>query len=102
MTPTNQHLIEFKKVLFEDIYQKDPEQHIVQMENQLDLQERISIRFPLHLKTAEDIQNLLKMTPFFWRSSKEKQKELLKFDELQVTIDVVLWIFKLPMSYNIS
>lgn len=93
VTPASQHLIEFRKILFEEVYEKDAEQVMEKMIGEFDLQEQVAIQFPLHLKSEEDIKNLLKMTPFFWRSSKEKQEMLMSCGELDVSVDVILWVF---------
>ncbi len=84
--------------MFNDIHEKEIDHSLDQIQEQLTLEEKIPIHFSLSLQSAKDIQNLLKMTPFFWRSSKENQEKLFQLTELKVTVDVVAWCFSLKTN----
>lgn len=52
------------------------------------------ISHPLHLRTSEDIGNLLLMTPYYWHMDKPTQEQVLSMAELEIEIDIVLKIYQ--------
>lgn len=94
ISPSENHLIELRTTLYDEIKEMNTEKLLQKTENFLELIETIPIRSLLQLPSQEAIENLLKMTPFYWRASAVKKAELLSLSSLTVTLDVTLQIFK--------
>lgn len=56
------------------------------------VEERIS--FDIELNNNRDLQNLLMMTPLYWKGSIEAKAELMAMDEFTLTIDFVLRLYR--------
>ncbi|MEQ8623340.1 MAG: methyltransferase domain-containing protein [Vicingaceae bacterium] len=50
--------------------------------------------FKIELKSAEDLLQLLKMTPYYWSTGKERLEKITKKNELSVSCDFNIDIFK--------
>lgn len=94
VTPARNHLSELREFLFDELKEIDEVKLLQKTEGFFTLEESIPIQATLHLNNNVDIENLLKMTPFYWRSSMLKKELLLSQETLTVSIDVTLWIFK--------
>jgi 23S rRNA (guanine745-N1)-methyltransferase len=53
-------------------------------------QRRTNIRYRIELREHDSIQDLLAMTPHYWRASPEKKDRLTRLSYLSVGIDVHL------------
>lgn len=96
MTPNSQHLIELRETLFDEIKPIDDSKILEKSKNFFDIHSSIPFSFTIHLKSSCDIENLLKMTPYYWRCLPHKKMLLLSKQELKLTVDVILWILTLP------
>lgn len=94
VTPARNHLSELRQFLFDELKEIDEEKLLQKTAGFFTLEESIPIQASIHLTNNTDIENLLKMTPFYWRSSMLKKELLLSQEELTVSIDVTLWVFK--------
>jgi 23S rRNA (guanine745-N1)-methyltransferase len=94
VTPGERHLYELRAMLFDEVHPINTDKVLNKASDYFTLSEQIPIRHSLHLSSQEDIQNLLKMTPYGWKSYPKKQEALLKLNSLEVGIDVNLWVFK--------
>lgn len=94
VTPAHDHLLELRNELFDEVKQIDAEKQLLKSQGFFELVESVPIRASAQIESSADIDNLLKMTPFYWRSSAVKKEQLLTLDKLAVTIDVTLWVFK--------
>lgn len=94
VTPARNHLSELRQFLFDELKEIDEIKLLQKTEGFFTLEESIPIQASIHLSNNADIENLLKMTPFYWRSSMLKKELLLSQEALTVSIDVTLWIFK--------
>jgi 23S rRNA (guanine745-N1)-methyltransferase len=50
--------------------------------------------FEIDMKDSEMLQNLLKMTPYYWNTSKEVQKKIEKNKDITITCDFNITVFK--------
>lgn len=93
VTPARQHLIEYRQQLFNEIKEIDA----FKIENTLSedffLDQSLPINTTIQLK-ENDQENLLKMTPYYWKSTPQQQANLHSFCPLQVTIDVTVRVFR--------
>lgn len=53
----------------------------------------VKVNYDAVINEAEDIANLFKMTPHYWKVKEEKKKELYAYSKLELTIDVDIEIF---------
>lgn len=94
VTPARSHLFELRRFLFDELKEIDEDKLIQKMDGFFEIEESIAIHETVKLHSSSDIESLLKMTPFYWRSSQIKKDLLFAMEELEVTIDVTLWVFK--------
>lgn len=94
VTPARNHLFELRRFLFDELKEIDEDKLILKTEGFFEIEESIAIHETIKLTSSADIENLLKMTPFYWRSSMIKKELLFALEELEVTIDVTVWVFK--------
>ena len=94
VTPNDDHLIEMRQILFEEVQIKEEDKVLEKVKPLLQLTEVQPLKYTITLKTKEDIENLLKMTPFYWRVSQINKEKLLSLNELKITIDVNIWCFE--------
>jgi len=93
ITPGDAHLKELKNMLYEEINASKHENILQKTKDFLGVEQCLSLNFTLTLQSNVDIQNLVKMTPFYWRISPQKQAQLFELNELTVTIDMKIWSF---------
>lgn len=91
VTPAKQHLIELRSMLFEQVEEHTADKIFEKYSAVFDIKEQISICASFSLSSQQDIDNLLKMTPLYWKSSASKKEALRKVESLDLTLDVTLW-----------
>jgi len=94
VTPGRNHLFELRRFLFDELKEIDDEKLLQKTDGFFTLEGSIPIQATIELNSSREIEDLLKMTPFYWRSSKIKKDVLVSQENLSVTIDVTLWVFK--------
>lgn len=90
--PNANHLIQFKKIIYSEITDKSYEQYKVDTADMKFIQEQ-DVKFDVELN-KKDIENLLEMTPHFWRVKEERKAQLYTYDSIVTTIDVCIGVFK--------
>lgn len=90
--PNQDHLIEMKKVIYEDIILKEEKR------NELDpllftIVDFKNVKYSIKLD-GDNIKNLLMMTPHFWTSTLKGKERLYGLNELEVGIDIRIDIYK--------
>lgn len=87
------HLLEMKQVLYKDVKTDfyRPEKHLADF---FQLEKTVNVKYTETIKGNENIKSLFDMTPYKWRSPKEGVDRLYLLDELKVTIDVNLDLFR--------
>lgn len=86
------HLLEMKEVVYENV-RKDFYSPIKDL-NIFKYVETKNCKYKTHIKENESIKSLFNMTPYRWRSPKEGIERLFSLEELEITIDVNIDIFK--------
>ena len=91
VTANNQHLIEFKELIYDEVKVKSDE-HIRLNMNVL---ESYDFKKTIHLNCREDTINLLKMTPHYYHIKKDRRHVLDELNEFDVTIDIRITVYGL-------
>jgi hypothetical protein len=52
------------------------------------------VRYPIVIDTAEQIMNLLAMTPYYWNISAETQGRIAALSRLALTVDAYVTVFR--------
>jgi len=91
--PNQNHLIQMKKVIYDDIILKEENR------NELDpkffsIVESKDVKYDVEIDN-ENIKNLLMMTPHFWTSTLKGKERLYSLKELNVSIDIKIDVYKL-------
>ncbi len=82
------HLIELKRAIYSEAYEND-ERHDLPFGFELEKCENITYKF-----LCEDLKSLFYMTPYAFRTSTEDAAKLDKINQLEITADFVLYIYK--------
>ena len=87
------HLIELREKLYDQItkVEFDP---IKNMGDDFELIEQQQVNYQNTLSSQQQIQDLLLMTPHNWRTKAENKESLSSLEELTVTIDAQIHVFK--------
>ena len=87
------HLIELREKLYEEITKAefDP---VKNMGEDFELVDHQQVSYQNTLSSQQQIQDLLLMTPHNWRTKADKKEALASLEELTVTIDAQIHIFK--------
>ena len=84
------HLFEIKEILYDTPYKND---EMPPETTELILNEKIKVTAMVHLSSAEDIDALFRMTPYYYRTSERDKQKLLGYGELDVTVDFAIFIY---------
>ncbi len=88
VTPGAHHLFELKKNLYDEVYLNDEE---FELSDKFKIKEIVRLRYELNIHNREDISNLLKMTPYYHKSSPERIDSFLQSTgHLTTTADFVI------------
>lgn len=88
--PNSDHLIELKEILYSRVY-KTAEKIIEEESLELISQENYSKKVIIH---NNDLPNLLMMTPYQYKTSKEDLKKIEDIRNLEVTLDFKVLLYK--------
>lgn len=91
VSPHVSHLYEFKKALYENVYENEVEWLD---ENTFKLVDEILVEDKITLTNHEDIEDLFMMTPYYWKSSKETSRKVLNLNEITTTIAFEIQVYK--------
>lgn len=84
------HLIELREKLYREIKHQPHSQELKHPEDDFEHLSSVNVLAEATLNSYEDIQNLLQMTPHFWRASPQAKSALSNVAKMNVTIDVNL------------
>ncbi|MES2214402.1 MAG: methyltransferase domain-containing protein [Pseudomonadota bacterium] len=101
VTPAANHLIECRRQLFDQIKEIDSHKIEDKLEKEFSLLKFLPICYKIHIEKC-DIINLLKMTPYYWKSDPQQQKILESLPEMTVTVDMTLCLFQKKVSHDLS
>ena len=85
------HLFELKELLYDTPYKND--EMPPETEN-LQIKEKIKIREKVLLRSAEDIDALFRMTPYYYHTRPEDKMKLQGVESLEVTLDFAVYVMK--------
>lgn len=88
--PRERHLIELKEAVYKNVYLNPA---VKEQAEGLVLTGRDYIDQRLEL-SGEDLQNLFKMTPYYYKTSREGQIKMENLDSLTVSLEFALLIYK--------
>lgn len=89
-TPGSEHLLQLKRLLYDDVY-LNPETPVL-----YDGLTKIStkrIKYDFVTQTGEDNFHLFTMTPYYYKTSKEKAEKLKFADGMSITADFIVEIY---------
>ena len=89
------HLVELRHALYGDIKTKTSGDASNEYLPEFDLVESRNIEFKFCLDYADQIKDLIAMTPHAWRATKQSIEEVSKTDNLELTGNVLVQVFKL-------
>lgn len=95
VTPNENHLLELKQILYDDVY-LNKEKEII--DNNLILFHQENLEYKINLDN-EDILNLITMTPYFYKTKESKIESLIKINYLLLTINFNFSIYKKHSTY---
>ena len=95
VTPKDNHLIELKKAIYENAYLNEEE---IPSFNNLYLDKSYQSIFNSNLN-KEDLDSLIKMTPYFYKTSKDNLEKIKNIDSLNVTFAFNIYIYKKRTNY---
>ena len=84
------HLIELKQTIYDEVKIKEEDNNLLP----LNLIDRNEYTTTINVDNNEDILNLFKMTPHYYRCSKEKKDIINNLDKIELTIDIIINIYK--------
>lgn len=91
VTPAEQHLFELKSLIYrqpnEHDITKSPIEHLTLIEEQ-------KLTYPMHFGNSDDVLNLLAMTPFAFKASKELIAQIKAMTNFTCQADFVLRLYK--------
>ena len=83
--PLENHLIELKQAVYDEVYKNDS---IPSVPKGFSLISSREIKQVLHLESNEDIVNLFKMTPYYYKTGADDQKKLERISRLDISFEV--------------
>lgn len=87
--PGTKHLFEMKEILYEQPYENE----ITKYDQELYCAKSEDVMFDMQL-LQQDIINLVKMTPYFYKTKKERIEELMEQTSLHVKAHFIIQIYK--------
>jgi 23S rRNA (guanine745-N1)-methyltransferase len=89
--PLEEHLWELKCALYKEPYKNKPEKRNDEL---FKLVSQKEIKYKINLTEKEDIENLFKMTPYFYKTSREDAERLLSLDSLETMVHFGVEIYE--------
>lgn len=91
VTPAPRHLFQLREKIYQQV--NDHAQENMAPEGFIKV-EQINLAYPLKITEAQVLQDLIKMTPFFWKFNKQKMQELLSEKSWLIECDFNIEIYK--------
>ena len=89
--PLEEHLWELKCALYEKPYKNKPE---IRNEDLFELVSVNELKYEITLESSEDILNLFKMTPYYYKTSREDSERLMNKKSLSTTVHFGVEIYR--------
>ena len=91
IVPLEDHLWELKCTLYDEPYKNKPEKKNDELFELVSFDE---IKYTLNITDKDDILNLFRMTPYYYKTGKAEAERLLKLEKLETTVHFGLEIYK--------
>lgn len=92
VTPGASHLYELKKNIYDDVYLNDEE---FTLSGSLYISETVRVKYQVYLPSRDDISSLIRMTPYYHKSSPERIRSYIESAEsLTTSVDFVIRVLK--------
>ena len=93
VTPAEGHLQQLREIIYDKVtaYNVTAEDDLVK---HFYLKETREVSFNLVINAAQDITELLQMTPFYWSASQEAQERIMKLNQLETTIAFSIQLYQ--------
>ena len=92
--PGPEHLLELRQAIYPSVEKRGQPSLDVALSKGYELESEDSLHFTFHLKSAQEIQDLVSMTPHAYRMSEAGEESLKALSELSCTGDVVFRLLK--------
>jgi len=92
VSPNTGHLMELKKVIYDEIIAKEEERNYI-VEDDFTLIKQVNIRENKRF-FEEDLKHLFLMTPHYWTSSISGKERLAGLKELRITLDMNVRLYQ--------
>ena len=89
--PLENHLFGLKEKVYDKPYKNPAEELNI---NGFKLIENTEVKYTLDLHDSESIDNLFKMTPYYYKTSKQDQEKLLRLNSLQTPVEFSVLIYQ--------
>lgn len=89
--PLEDHLWELKCALYKEPYKNKPEKRNDEL---FKLVSQKEIKYKINLTEKEDIENLFKMTPYYYKTGREDAERLLSLESLETTVHFAVEIYE--------
>ena len=89
--PLEDHLWELKCALYKEPYKNKPEIRNDEIFKLVSVKE---IKYKIKLTENEDILNLFRMTPYYYKTGREETENLLRKNELETTVHFGVEIYE--------
>lgn len=85
--PMENHLFELKQAIYENPYKNPP---LNPQKDGFKINSVNEVKYKINLETAEDIEALFKMTPYYYKTSAADQQKLKTLNSLTVSLEFVI------------
>lgn len=92
--PGPDHLLELRVMIYTKVEKSDPEDLSYLEEKGFSMVDYQRLNFKTGEINNDQINNLLAMTPHFFKASRERRKTVASLDKLNLTVDVVIRTFE--------
>lgn len=90
----SEHLKELKNVLYEKVINLEEKNFVNYMLNKFKIVDKLNLKYTIQISNKEDLQNLFKMTPYFYTSSNVQKDKLESVNELNITCSFTIFVLK--------
>ena len=93
VSPGENHLKELAELIYDNF--REHENNVIEkMTPTLELYATKKATFNIHITNVEDLLILLKMTPYYWKTTEEKLAQIETCNDINITCDFNISIFK--------
>jgi 23S rRNA (guanine745-N1)-methyltransferase len=97
--PSPQHLYELRDLLFSDIKNIQQDRMVEEAKSHFSIIQELPLTYEMTLNN-EDLNHLLKMTPYYWRCTPAKRNQVLAMPGLKLTVDITLRVLGIKSLHD--